>query len=127
LKKAFAAACAYVFCTVALASNKIICQSELLKRNASDSWDRAIFYDSDSFEITLKSKELATLTDKSIGKVECTLSDSRIICKHESKSLHLALWSINRITGVYESYTSFQGQGESKVRGICSKSNQMKF
>jgi hypothetical protein len=114
--------------TVAVADTKIICQSELLKRNTEDSWANAIFYNTDSFSIDMSSKTGAVLLEPSLGKIKCSLTDTQISCRKEEKGASM-IWSVNRLTGVYESFlqTSTPGDKGSKTRGICSSLGQRKF
>jgi hypothetical protein len=113
--------------TPALADKNIFCQSELLKKNMRDSWASAIFYSSDSFSIKIESKTDAVLLDPSIGKVKCSVTETQIVCSKQERGSAMA-WSVNRLTGVYESFLkSAPGDEGSKTRGICSLLSQRKF
>lgn len=114
--------------TTATADVRIYCQSQLLKKEISDSWDQAIYFTTDSFTVETLKENKGLLHDPSLGKISCQLSETQIFCKKDEKGASMA-WNINRFTGVYESYlqTGLPGDKGSKTRGICGTKTQRRF
>lgn len=112
----------------ASADTRIYCQSELLKKEITDSWERAIYFTSDSFTVEALKENRGLLHDPSLGKISCQFSETQVLCKKEDKGASI-VWNINRFTGVYESYlqTGLPGDKGTKTRGICGTKNQRRF
>jgi hypothetical protein len=112
----------------ATADTRIYCQSELLKKELTDSWERAIYFTSSTFTVEALKDNKGLLYDPSLGKISCQLSETQIVCMKEEKGSSI-VWNINRFTGVYESYfqTGLPGDKGTKTRGICGTKNQRRF
>ncbi len=104
---------------------KIVCQSEIAREWNKENWSG---FFSESPEVTLlsESKAYLSLRLREIEKIQCEVDQTTIRCIQKLKTGGLQ-FELSRITGNYEMFITTKPLSESRIRGFCAKTNQLKF